>query len=72
MVPLDDERFDFYPEELLFPGVEDIPQSLLLNIIEKYKHIKDYCKWCFYKNNKQVCTVLMGLFSVVNVIFIIM
>ena len=51
------ERFEYYPEELEFPDMKAIPQGLLLNIIEKYRHMKEYCKWCYYKNNKQVGAV---------------
>ena len=52
---LDDERFDYYPEDLTFHEVDAIPRSLMLNVVEKYRHVKEYCKLCFYKTNKQVC-----------------
>ena len=50
------ERFDYYPEDQVFTDSEAIPQDLMLSVIEKYKSVKEYCKWCYYKSTKQVLT----------------
>ncbi len=51
----DDNEYDYYPEDCVFKSVAAIPQALLLNVIELYSRSKDYCKWCYYKDNEKVC-----------------
>lgn len=50
----DDTEYEYYPDECLFHDVAAIPQRLLLDIIECYRQVKEYCMWCFYKDNKEV------------------
>lgn len=54
----DDDEYDYSPEDCVFKNVAAIPQALLLNVIEMYGSAKDYCKWCYYKDNKKVQCLL--------------
>ncbi len=52
----DSGDFEYHLEEddIVYGNVADIPQNLLLSIIEKYRKMREYCKWCYYRNNEQV------------------
>ena len=53
---LDSEDFDYHPEDSIYEKVSIIPPNLLLNIVDKYRKVREYCKWCYYRKNQQVCS----------------
>ena len=59
----DNDSFEYHPERsnIVFESMTHIPQNLLLNIVECCRNkMREYCKWCYYRNNEQVKKDVVG------------
>lgn len=57
----DSGSFEYHPKDTIYEKMSVIPPNLLLNIVDKYRKVREYCKWCYYRKNEQVCVNVGGI-----------